>query len=689
MPADLLQEWQVPSAIASVDRRLNWVNEVTQEGANWLKIQRGTGDFKKALAVLSGSNIGPKIPEYRSQLTTNHLKRNVREIVGALSKLRPFWGYHSENSAFKAEAEVLNKTVRAWYLHAKADRSIKDALDYAAATCTGWIRPVYSRDMGGQGRGDIRLLSYGSPCVLPCQLPASGDFQQAYAVTILDELPIYMAHSMFPAFQQQLKPTSSMYWYANEIRTSAKGNLWNRLSMWRRSSSTDTGLTNLLCPIRYTYVVDLSVNTTDQVIPMGDPGTSWYYEVPFVGMDLPAGRDPKSGTVRTRRADVNDCRLYPRRRLIISSESCITYDGPAFDLHGRLPAIPFCLDRWPWEPIGFSPIRDGYDLQTSMDEILRGVIDKLRAQNDPALAYDINAVTSKEAKQFDPMQPRARAGFDGNAGAKPFEMAMDPNILMVRPEQLTAYNTLKEAMDEQHAIKDVMALAQARMSQDDLEKLLEIEGPIIEDMSRSMEPPLVELGEQVKYLIFQYFDVARTISYVGADQMSMQTFDFEPNDLVPSHLPGEDVSIPSATSRAARARHLADNMPFMIQPNSIHEMTQMSNKLGLMQLRKANVMISSETIASAWSVPNYGTCGGVTEIEKWQAEQELQLQLALRAKAMAAALDPAGAGDIPVLPQAINPEGRPPSGQAAPAMKLKDGGERLTVTESEGGGRVV
>lgn len=686
---DLLQEWQVPSPIAPVSRRLDWVNSCTEEGMNWLKVQRGTGDFRRALDVISGKGVGPKIPEYRSQLTTNHLKRNIREITGALSKLRPFWGYQSENEAFKQEAEVLNKTVRAWYLAAKADRSIKDALDYAAATCTGWIRPVYSRDMAGTGRGDIRLLSYGSPCVLPVQLPASGDFQSAYAVTILDELPIYMAHSMFPAYQDQLKPTSSTYWYANEIRTSARGNLWNRLSMWRRTAQTDTGLTNLLCPIRYTYVIDLSINRTDQMIPMGEPGTSWYYEVPYVGMEIPAGRDPRSGRVLTRRATANDARLYPRRRLIISSETCITYDGPAFDLHGRLPAIPFCLDHWPWEPIGFSPVRDGYDLQVSMDEILRGVIDKLRAQNDPALGYDINAVSSKEAKQFDPMQPRARCGFDGQAGVKAFEMALDPKILEVSPAQLTAYTTLKEAMDEQHAIKDVLALAKARMSQDDLEKLLEIEGPVIEDMSRSMEPPLVELGEQIKYLIFQYYDTARIISYVGADQMSIQTFDFNPNDLVPSHLPGEDTAADSIYSRAERARHLAMNMPFLIQPSSLHEMTQMSNKLGLLQLRKANVMISSETIASAWNVPNYGTLGGSTEVEKWEKEQEFQLELALKAKLLAATLDPTGAGDIPVLPQSINPEGRPPSGQASPTMKTKPADGRVIVTESEGGGRVV
>jgi hypothetical protein len=129
----------------------------------------------------------------------------------------------------------------------------------------------------------------------------------------------------------------------------------------------------------------------------------------------------------------------------------------------------------------------------------------------------------------------------------------------------------------------------------------------------------------------------------------------------------------------------ADNLRFFILPNSLHEMTQMAMKLGLIQLRKATVKIDSQTIAEAWELPNYGTLQGNTIIERYQAEQEMDLELAARMQAIAQAeglmppgMNAPGAATAPQKPQ----EGRPPSGQAAPKLVSKDGGARSTIAES-------
>ena len=63
----------------------------------------------------------------------------------------------------------------------------------------------------------------------------------------------------------------------------------------------------MLCEIRYTYINDLSINMTDHQIEMGEPGTSWYYVVPFKGQMLPAGRD-KEGNPAFRPATARDAR---------------------------------------------------------------------------------------------------------------------------------------------------------------------------------------------------------------------------------------------------------------------------------------------------------------------------------------------------------------------------------------------
>jgi hypothetical protein len=692
-------EWQCPPAAASDERIVKWLDEATEEGQIWLKSQRGAQDFRRAMDMIAGRDENARQRNtYRSDVNPNPLKRNTREVVGALSKLRPLWGYHSDNKAYKDIAEMFNKVTRSWYLESFADRSVREAIQYAAATCRGWIRPIYRRNMYGSGQGEIKLLTYGSPCVLPVQLPSNNDFQSAYAVTILEEMPVAMAHAMFPTFQHLIRPSSSRYWYANDgVRQASKGNILQRIFFGgARRADTDMGLSELLVPIRFVYVIDLSLNTTKEPIPMGEPGASWSYIVPFMGQEIPAGRDPQ-GRELTRKADENDCRLYPRRRLLISTDQTKLYDGPSFDWHGMFPGVSFCVDDWPWEPLGFSLVHDGFKLNDAIRSIVRGNMDKINTELDLPLAYDTNAVSMAEARAFDPMQPRARIGFDGNAiEGQPFQPVVPAEVFKVSPESMAMVEYLERALDRQLAVQDAMALARMRSvgAMDDLEKLLEANGPIIEDISRSMEPPMRDLGVMLKYLILQNFTTARVMQYVGADGVTPVILDFEPNSIVPSHMPGEDTSTASQFDRRARARVFADNLRFFILPNSLHEYTQMVMKLGLIQLRKAGVWIDSQTIAEAWNVPNYGNIDGNSVVERYWNEKKLELIYAAELQKLAGAegLTPPGGAPGPApggappgapKPNGAAPEGRPPSGQAPPKLVNKDGGARSTITESK------
>jgi hypothetical protein len=670
-------EWQVPPSAMPESRVVGWVNEACEQGQAWLKSQRGYTDISKALDILSGKDVTPLQASYRSRINTNRLKRNTREICGTLAKLRPFWGYHTENDAYKKYAEMMNKTTRAWYLETFADRAVRDALAYTAATCRGWIWPRYQRAMGGTGKGDLVLETFGQPCVLPVQLPASGKWQSAYAVTLLDEMPIWMAHAMFPRDQARLRPKSSKYWYMSDgVRQSAHGNVIQRIFGKGPKPAADTMLADLFVPIRYTWINDLAVNTTDRMIPMGEPGASWYYEVPAYKSKLPDGTT----------ANENDARLYPYRRLIISSVDVKLYDGPSFDWHGMLPLVSFCLDDWPWEPIGFSLVHDGHAIQESLNEIYRGNMDKVRAQLHPSIAMDMNAVTAKEGRAYDPFQPNGRLFYDGQATeGMPFAPGIDPLLLKLDAESMAFAEKLENVLDDQQAISDVKALAKMRAvgSMDEIEKIVEANGPIVEDMSRSMEPPMRDLGVMVKYNIFQYYNVPRLMQIVGPLNVPQEIFDFRPDQIIPSHLPGEDVDKDSPTSMIKRARMFADNLQFMILPNSLHEYAQMVTKLGLIQLKKAGVKLSSQALADAWQVANYGSFEGSTEIEKWQDEQRMDLEQMAKMKAIAdeVGLTPPGAAN-PAAGKP-NPEGRPPSGNAAPALKQKDGGSRSTITESK------
>lgn len=317
--------------------------------------------------------------------------------------------------------------------------------------------------------------------------------------------------------------------------------------------------------------------------------------------------------------------------------------------------------------------------------------DKKRVQLDMPLAYDINSVSSREAKAFDPMQPRARCGYDGSQVDKPFQMPIPPEVIKLDPTDFEWLAYLANSMDSQHAIKDALALAKARMAGDDLEKLLEATGPIIEDMSRSMEPPIREIADQVKFLALQFLPTARVMQYVGTDNITLETLDYDPASLVPSHMPGEDPGTDAEPKRSSydqikRARMFASNLRYITTPRSVHEITQLKMQLGLIQLKKAGVKIDSQTVADSWGVPNYGIIPGSTVMEKARHEQEEDLIFAARMQEIGVSQMPSQPGAN--APGKSGPEGRPPSGNAAPALKQRTDGSS-TITQSEGGGSQV
>jgi hypothetical protein len=318
-------------------------------------------------------------------------------------------------------------------------------------------------------------------------------------------------------------------------------------------------------------------------------------------------------------------------------------------------------------------------------------MDKAVAQTDMSLAYDINAVSMSDARAFDPMQPRNRIGFDGSAiDGQPFTPVVPPEVLKIDEGSLKMIQYLESSMDAQLAVHDAMSLAQMRAvgSMDELEKIMEVQGPLIEDMSRCMEPPMRDLGYMLKFLIMQWETTSRVMQYVGPDGVSKAIFDYSPDSLVPSHAPGEDPKAPSLLSPRQRARTFADNLRFFILPNSLHEYAQMAMKLALIQLRKAGIKIDSQTVADAFNVANYGTIDGSTVIEKFENEQEMDLAHAAKMQLIAGAeglLPPPGTAAPPPgapKPGGGAPEGRPPSGGQPPQIVSKDGGARSTISES-------
>ncbi len=678
--------------IACVDR---WINQ----GENFLKNSRAYDDMEKAIETIAG--IQRKKPAKLSQLHLNRVKRQIREVVGTLSNIRPLWGFKSDNPLYDKHVEILNKLVLAWFHTKFVDRSIREALQYAAVLGTGYLSVGWDKDMWFAGRGDVSLTAHGPKDVLPIGLPADNDLQRAAAVIIRSETPVAQALAMYPTHAPYLNPDrDGPSWFAKAQQTvqrfsSPVLNLSSAMNKATDDASPTIDIFNI-------YIKDSSVNHSGADMPMGDPGTNWSYTVPYVGKQVPTGAIDRTGKPIIHTVSEEEALLYPRGRLITCTRTHIIKDGPNPWWHGRVPIVQFRLDDWPWEFLGFSLIRDTVAANDSTNSLFRAVVDSANVRLRPPVRYDRSVVSKGFIDRFDPRQPGARVEVDSTTGVEdPVKPIFDPSQFDVPQWIPELIQGLEDRSDYLVGVQDLTALAKARQtpSADSIEKLMETAGPLVYDMSRNMERSLRDVGELFKGCAFQFYTVARKIQVLGPDGLTEEDFDFDPGNMVPSHLPWEsEDGGPSAHPRHKRAQWHQNNFVFHVVPNSMHQITQMTRKLLYLQLMRAGVPIDPWTLAEVFDIPNFGRppSGANSVIERWEAWQkimaEIQMAIQMQMQQQAIMASPEaqmmmGLGQMgqAAAGQGGGQVGRPPSGQQPPKLEEKsdgEGGSRSTISES-------
>jgi hypothetical protein len=552
-------------------------------------------------------------------------------------------------------------------------------LQYAAVGGLGWASPVWSKDFWVVGRGDLELKTYGPRDIVPIQIGKDHDVQKAYAVTIRDEMPLNQAWAKYPTKTDLLTPDrGTASWLAKGVRRVQRfmSPVLNAFGQGRGKEAEESPFPTV--DIFKTYILDLTMNDTDHPIKMGDG--NWNYEVPPYGSEIPTG-EMNGGVAKTRRATFDDARMFPLRRLVIWCNNGTLYDDSSTHWHGRVPAIPFRLDDWPWDFLGYPMTRDGASIQESATRLLRAIDDSANARLDPPLGYDENMLSRSLMERFNP-----RAG----GQRVPINMQMGDGIKeLIGPQYYDVPSWIpdfvKQLYEGMHYIlgtRDIQAIAKAKQipAGDSLEKLMEMAGPILTDMSRNMEYSMREIGEQVKSGFFQHYDLPRRVQVLGKDGVVEEDFDFKPGDMVPSHTPDEyerirrgDMSkdTGSRLSNIERAKVHQNSFYFHITPNSMHQITQLTKKLLLMQLFRAGFPIDPWSVAEGFDIENYGDPSQLGKIlgtdipsdkfGRWLAWMEFKQKLGQKE---------------PGHP------GRKPSGQTPPTVQSKDAGSRSTVRES-------
>jgi hypothetical protein len=247
---------------------------------------------------------------------------------------------------------------------------------------------------------------------------------------------------------------------------------------------------------------------------------------------------------------------------------------------------------------------------------------------------------------------------------------------------------LKSLEEQQLGINDLGGLMNMKLniSSDSFDKALESIGPLAKGIAATMESANAKIAYMLKFLIPQYVSTARIIQYIGPDNITPETLDFDPDTLVPSHLQDEmtpggqlpydvingvNVVRPSWYDRLDRAKAFTRNLRLISVPSTLLKITQLQEQTKILALYGRGFPIPPDYVAEKLGLENWGKLKGDTLLDRWIDWRHREIALLAEAKQFASQL---GLGDAGQPSGKQHPGGRPPSDGQAPKTRMKDKG---------------
>jgi hypothetical protein len=192
-------------------------------------------------------------------------------------------------------------------------------------------------------------------------------------------------------------------------------------------------------------------------------------------------------------------------------------------------------------------------------------------------------------------------------------------------------------------LTDISSMREVKgnMSDQAFDKMVENLGPVAKGIALNQWIANSKDANMLKYNIAQYFPVDMIIDMIGPEGVGVETFDNDPNSLVPSHLPGEDTGNASAHTRQQRAEWFCERLKVINTPAQLLNITHLQERMTNMLLLQQKVPVDLETTMEKIGVPDYEV-----RHEKWKEEQledaewKLDVQATLARKTKALGLEP-------------------------------------------------
>lgn len=730
-------QYEIPPYGTTAPQLLGWLLEANQQGNAWLSSQRASTNWA-SLAELMEDQSGPgDESSMMSQTTYPKPKRIARELVASLAGFRHEGEFKVlwDNAKYD-KAHVLTDLDRNWYTSTNANAAHRQALQSGVIKGTGYLYEEWDPFYWGPQRGEIKLSFFDPADVTFLQMPRDNDIQRAYMVILRYELPINLARRMYaryPTFAANLVPDQeSPSWLLKGLKA-VQQFVSPALRVAGRTRPSAQGSYPTV-NVYHAYTMDTAANESMEPMMMGVPGANWSYRVPALGSEINTGLpNPATGEQWTRPANREDALMFPLRRFTIWSNTGVATDGSSPWWHGEVPLARIRFNDLPWNALGGSLIQDIVSINGGVEALIRNIEDSAAARLNPPAIFDDGLVSKSWAEAFNPRLAGVRGAAPLGAG--------DPIKFPVPPEHYDVPQWILQFIESQEgredyitAVRDVSAIAKAKQipGADTLEKLLEMAGPIVQDLVRQLEEPFRQLGEWRKAYYFQFYNAARVIQTVGPDEFDPDEWNYSsdiPEDQIPTHVQdrkrmlGPDRFAQFAQSgsyqfdpsqlggmaaggtpqenRDALKRSITE-FRYEVTESGLNEIHRMTTKLFYIQLMKEGFPISWWTMAKVAKIPNFGPPpqGTNTEMERWIAQQHLKidLQADLQQEMMQSQVGQMGGGqvgapgagggqngEVPPIQNLFggSRSGRGQSYQRPPRMVSKDHGARSTITTAK------
>lgn len=679
-------------------RILGWIREAAEDGDRIIRSDPSYDQIERSLRYVVGEQLSPERQKlkYLPQVVINESRKAMQAHVSALTDIKPLFGWRTTNPVYQQQADLLNQYAIAEWVTTLADVELGDCIKIALAAGTGDF--VVDWDPHAPFGGAHAYSSRDPRDTLPIRPSHARSVQLWEGLILREEHTVNALRSMYPTKANYFRPAadSAMGKVMGRFKTAVSRILTPADpldAIGQQGVHTRKSRSGSIVLYR-TYLHDRTTNLTAKPITMGQPGAAWAYVV-------------QPGQP-----------LYPRGRLIVSTDEMILYDGPNTYGHGLFPVCRLRLWSVPWQFLGVPLFNDLLPVQDAINDTVNDIRLGLQQWLDPDIVYNRNAVSESTMRTLDPRRPGKRVKINSAFG-EPYakQDGPSPQILTLALEM---WKELTTKHNDLSGTANLAALLQLRQlpSADTIQKYYEALTPEIRQEARMVEAFMRDLAEMTKVNYFQFLSSTKRRMILGDAGVLLEDFDFDPGKMVPALRPGQsgytkelDADL---TTPDQRSQWFAKQFVFVVAPNSILAMHATERKMMTMQEARMGY-VDFWTFHDVMETPNVGAPPAIPLPPLKPVDPQIQMAM-LQQNLLSMTqgmppqpyVDPATQDQYLMDPMSgqvmqirvpttiterlqaqamlgigmtASPAGRKASGQESPAVEQKSDG-RTTVTES-------